>query len=91
LIEDLNLLCVADRENQRIQCFTAGLSPKGAHQRAVQPTGTFVTKAQNIGRIMAIREKRKLYGRQVLFCSCSNYSSTLDDGILFRTLLGWRH
>lgn len=59
LIEDLNLLCVADRENQRIQCFTAGLSPKGAHQRAVSPTGTFVTKAQNIGRVMAIREKRK--------------------------------
>ncbi|KAI6182933.1 Peptidylamidoglycolate lyase [Aphelenchoides bicaudatus] len=58
LIEDLNLLCVADRENQRIQCFTAGLSPKGAHQRAITPTGSFVTKAQNIGRIMAIREKQ---------------------------------
>jgi len=57
LIEDLNLLCVADRENQRIQCFTAGLTPKGAHQRAVSPTGTFVTKAENIGKIMAIREK----------------------------------
>lgn len=57
LIEDLNLLCVADRENQRIQCFTAGLSPKGAHQRATIPTGTFVTKAQNIGKIMSIREK----------------------------------
>jgi len=49
-------LCVADRENQRIQCFTAGLSPKGVHQRAVSPTGTFVTKAQNIGRIVSIRE-----------------------------------
>jgi len=57
LVEDLNLLCVADRENQRIQCFTAGLSPKGAHQRAASPTGTFVTKAENIGKIMSIREK----------------------------------
>jgi len=58
LVEDMNLLCVADRENQRIQCFTAGLSPKGAHQRAVIPTGTFVTKAENIGRIMALRESQ---------------------------------
>lgn len=59
LIEDMNLLCVADRENQRVQCFTAGLTPKGAHQRFVTPTGKFVTKAENIGRIFAVREKRK--------------------------------
>ncbi|CAD5207621.1 unnamed protein product [Bursaphelenchus okinawaensis] len=57
LIEDMNMICVADRENRRIQCFTAGLVPKGAHQRAVIPTGTFVTKAENVGRIMALREK----------------------------------
>lgn len=57
LIEDMNLICVADRDNGRIQCFTAGLTPKGAHQRAVIPTGTFVTKAENIGRIMALKEK----------------------------------
>lgn len=55
LIEDLNLLCVADRENQRIQCFTAGLS-KG--HRQTSPFGMFITKAENIGRVYAIREKR---------------------------------
>uniref|UniRef100_A0AC34GF16 Peptidylamidoglycolate lyase n=1 Tax=Panagrolaimus sp. ES5 TaxID=591445 RepID=A0AC34GF16_9BILA len=55
LIEDLNLLCVADRENQRIQCFSAGLS-QGHRQSS--PTGMFITKAENIGRIYAIREKR---------------------------------
>ncbi|CAD5211293.1 unnamed protein product [Bursaphelenchus xylophilus] len=57
LIEDMNMICVADRDNHRIQCFTAGLVPKGAHQRAVIPTGTFVTKAENVGKIMALREK----------------------------------
>ncbi|KAI6178085.1 Peptidylamidoglycolate lyase [Aphelenchoides besseyi] len=57
LIDDLNLLCVADRDNQRIQCFTAGLVPKGAHRRAMIPTGTFVTQAKSIGKLMAIREK----------------------------------
>ncbi|KAI6230122.1 Peptidylamidoglycolate lyase [Aphelenchoides fujianensis] len=57
LIEDLNLLCVADRDNQRIQCFTAGLTQKGEHKRATTPMGTFVTGASNIGRLMALREK----------------------------------
>lgn len=61
LVEDLNLLCVADRENERIQCFAAGISPKGAHQRFVSPTGTFVTKAEKIGKIMAIREKSEFF------------------------------
>lgn len=57
LIEDLNLLCVADRENERIQCFSAGLEGAHQHRRAYVPTGTFFTKAENIGRIYAIREK----------------------------------
>lgn len=58
LIENLNLLCVADRENERIQCFAAGLS-EGAHHhpRTFVPTGTFFTKAENIGRVYALREK----------------------------------
>uniref|UniRef100_A0A7E4ZT84 peptidylamidoglycolate lyase n=1 Tax=Panagrellus redivivus TaxID=6233 RepID=A0A7E4ZT84_PANRE len=55
LIEDLNLLCVADRENERIQCFAAGLA---AGHRQQAPTGMFVTKAENIGRVYAIRERR---------------------------------
>lgn len=59
LIEDLNLLCVADRENKRIQCFAAGLSDGHAfHPRAFVPTGTFFTKAESIGRVYAIREKK---------------------------------
>jgi len=59
LIEDLNLLCVADRENERIQCFAAGLSEgKHFHPRAFVPTGTFFTKAEHIGRVFAIREKQ---------------------------------
>jgi peptidylamidoglycolate lyase len=65
LIEDLNLLCVADRENERIQCFAAGLNEAGGpstsqahHPRAYIPTGTFFTKAERIGRVFAIREKQ---------------------------------
>jgi DNA-binding beta-propeller fold protein YncE len=60
LIEDLNLLCVADRENERIQCFAAGLVDDGLrhHPRAYIPTGTFFTKAEHIGRVYAVREKQ---------------------------------
>jgi len=59
LIEDLNLLCVADRENERIQCFSAGLlDSQTHHRRAYIPTGKFFTKAERIGRIFAIREKK---------------------------------
>jgi len=53
LIEDLNLICVADRENERIQCFSAGLV-EGT--RAI-PVGMLITKAENLGRVYAIREK----------------------------------
>uniref|UniRef100_A0A914C064 peptidylamidoglycolate lyase n=1 Tax=Acrobeloides nanus TaxID=290746 RepID=A0A914C064_9BILA len=55
LIEDVNLICVADRENERVQCFSAGISE--GHRPTV-PTGVFITKAENIGRVYAIREKR---------------------------------
>uniref|UniRef100_A0A915EJ59 peptidylamidoglycolate lyase n=1 Tax=Ditylenchus dipsaci TaxID=166011 RepID=A0A915EJ59_9BILA len=49
----------ADRENQRIQCFAAGLSEgKHFHPRAFVPTGTFFTKAEGLGRVFAIREKQ---------------------------------
>ncbi|VDK87558.1 unnamed protein product [Onchocerca ochengi] len=54
LIEDLNLICVADRENERIQCFSAGISDD---QRAL-PTGILITKAESVGRVYAIREKK---------------------------------
>ncbi|KAK0425848.1 hypothetical protein QR680_009425 [Steinernema hermaphroditum] len=53
LIEDMNLICVADRENERIQCFSAGLA-EGL--RSI-PTGIFITGAEDIGRVYAIREK----------------------------------
>ncbi|TKR92978.1 hypothetical protein L596_007520 [Steinernema carpocapsae] len=53
LIEDMNLICVADRENERIQCFSAGLT-EGI--RSI-PTGIFITGAEDIGRVYAIREK----------------------------------
>lgn len=55
LIEDLNLICVADRENERIQCFSADITDD---ERAL-PTGILITKAENVGRIYAIREKSK--------------------------------
>uniref|UniRef100_A0A183HK49 MMS1_N domain-containing protein n=1 Tax=Onchocerca flexuosa TaxID=387005 RepID=A0A183HK49_9BILA len=51
LIEDLNLICVADRENERIQCFSAGISDD---QRPL-PTGILITKAESVGRIYAIQ------------------------------------
>jgi len=54
LIEDLNLICVADRENERVQCFSAGISE--GHRPTV-PTGVFITKAESIGRVYAIRER----------------------------------
>ncbi|CAG9540361.1 unnamed protein product [Cercopithifilaria johnstoni] len=54
LIEDLNLICVAERENERIKCFSAGIADE---QRAL-PTGMLITKAESVGRIYAIREKR---------------------------------
>lgn len=53
LIEDMNLICVADRENERIQCFSAGLM-EGI--RSI-PTGIFITGAEDVGRVYAIREK----------------------------------
>ncbi|CAJ0565204.1 unnamed protein product, partial [Mesorhabditis spiculigera] len=53
LIEDLNLLCVADRENERVQCFSAGL--KEGHRSI--PAGIPITSADDIGRVFAIRER----------------------------------
>uniref|UniRef100_A0A915J1W9 peptidylamidoglycolate lyase n=1 Tax=Romanomermis culicivorax TaxID=13658 RepID=A0A915J1W9_ROMCU len=50
LIDDLNLLCVADRENERIQCFSAGLLPNNRNL----PFGTFVRKAEKLGRVFAV-------------------------------------
>lgn len=61
LIEDMNLLCIADRENERIQCFSAGLDGsinQKLHRRAYIPMGKFFTKAEGIGRVFAIREKQ---------------------------------
>ncbi|KAK6105108.1 NHL repeat family protein [Brugia pahangi] len=54
LIEDLNLICVADRENERIQCFSAGITD----DRRALPVGMLITKAEGVGRIYAIREKK---------------------------------
>lgn len=54
LIEDLNLLCVADREQERVQCFSAGL----AEGHRTIPAGIPITGAGGIGRVYAIREKK---------------------------------
>jgi len=48
LVEDLGLLCVADRENERIQCFSTGLTPRAL------PLGTFIRQARQLGRVFAI-------------------------------------
>lgn len=55
LIEDWNLLCVADRENERIQCFSAGLR----NDLRALPTGTFVKKAEGLGRVFAVDNQSK--------------------------------
>ncbi|KAE9551417.1 hypothetical protein FO519_005372 [Halicephalobus sp. NKZ332] len=52
LVEDLNLLCVGEKEKGRIQCFSAGLD-----ERRGIPPGTLITKADDLGRISGIREK----------------------------------
>ncbi|KAL6731317.1 hypothetical protein Aduo_002194 [Ancylostoma duodenale] len=54
LIEDMNLICVADRENERVQCFSAGL----AEGHRTIPAGIPITSAEQIGRVFAIREKK---------------------------------
>ncbi|VDL79070.1 unnamed protein product [Nippostrongylus brasiliensis] len=54
LIEDMNLICVADRENERVQCFSAGL----AEGHRTIPAGIPITSAEQIGRVYAIREKK---------------------------------
>uniref|UniRef100_A0A8R1HR21 peptidylamidoglycolate lyase n=1 Tax=Caenorhabditis japonica TaxID=281687 RepID=A0A8R1HR21_CAEJA len=53
LIEDMDVICVADRENQRVQCFSTGLSEGDRHV----PTGIPITSANDIGRVFAIRER----------------------------------
>lgn len=60
LIEDLNMLCVADRENNRIECFAAGLI--GGPITPAGRIGKPITKAENIGPVYAIREKSKGFG-----------------------------
>uniref|UniRef100_A0A158Q8J5 peptidylamidoglycolate lyase n=1 Tax=Elaeophora elaphi TaxID=1147741 RepID=A0A158Q8J5_9BILA len=77
LIEDLNLICVADRENERIQCFSAGIADE---QRAL-PTGMLITKAESVGRIYAIREKSNrlnYFGIENAHCLAIS-----DDGIVY--------
>ncbi|CAI4228182.1 unnamed protein product [Auanema sp. JU1783] len=54
LIEDMNMICVADRENERVQCYSAGL----AEGHRTIPTGIPITSADDIGRVFAIREKK---------------------------------
>lgn len=73
---------MADRENERIQCFAAGLNEAGGpstsqahHPRAYIPTGTFFTKAEHIGRVFAIREKQH-YLVGVTSTSRADYDAT---------------
>uniref|UniRef100_A0AC35UB05 Peptidylamidoglycolate lyase n=1 Tax=Rhabditophanes sp. KR3021 TaxID=114890 RepID=A0AC35UB05_9BILA len=55
LIESMDILCVADRDNQRIQCFSAGIND--GHRAAV-PTGLFLNKAEKIGNVVGVREAK---------------------------------
>lgn len=61
LIEDLNLLCVADRENQRIVCFNAGLDQENEQNEGqVQ----LIIKHPRMSSVYAIdfdHKKRRLY------------------------------
>ena len=50
--EGWNLVCVADREKERVQCFAAGLERDAG--RAL-PLGTFIRQATQLGRVFAIR------------------------------------
>jgi len=52
LIEDWDLLCVADRENERIQCFSAGLQPRG-----VPPGQLMQRPAEGLGRVFAVENQ----------------------------------
>lgn len=54
------MLCVADRENNRIECFAAGLI--GGPITPAGRIGKPITKAENIGPVYAIREKSKGFG-----------------------------
>lgn len=78
----MNLLCIADRENERIQCFSAGLDGsinQKLHRRAYIPMGKFFTKAEGIGRVFAIREKR--YTRVELLNPNGRFQSIILSGL----------
>lgn len=58
--------CRPFRENERVQCFSAGL----AEGHRTIPAGIPITSAEQLGRVYAIREKSK-------FAACN---STTFDG-----------
>lgn len=77
-----NNIVFSDRENKRVQCFAAGLTEgQHFHPRAFVPTGTFFTKAENVGRVYAIREKRThIYVLILIFSFLEHYLVGVTDG-----------
>ena len=75
LVEDWNLVCVADRENQRIQVRISPLSRSSHNSQRLQcltaglvqkteagrtlPAGLVLKSAENLGRVFAIRASSK--------------------------------
>lgn len=55
ILEAMKIICVADRENERIQCFSTG----GNDEYEIASPGVFITKTENIGRVYAIRSKEQ--------------------------------
>ncbi|GAB6022713.1 hypothetical protein CHUAL_006809 [Chamberlinius hualienensis] len=60
LLEDQDLICVADRENQRVQCFSAGLNRDSHGEGGLYPlvgeAGKFIyeVSTRSLGRVYAI-------------------------------------
>jgi len=58
VVEEEDILCIADREHRRILCINAGLSNPGQFGEIVS-----VTNGVDVGRVFGITyAKRKLYG-----------------------------
>lgn len=52
--DDLDIVCVADRENERILCYNAGTKPNDS---GLDTTGVLMMKAESTGRVYAVRIK----------------------------------
>lgn len=65
LIEELDALCIADRENNRIVCIHAGLNGQA---KFGSPYGSAGYKGKNVGRVFAVAGKgTKIKRKQKIF------------------------